>query len=154
MTARCELPNPQKRSASSPGFGNPARAELQQRLERFLQQSLHQEITMNYLNLPDLLLAMTLSLFLMGAVTFLSGVLVLLTRTMGRDVREITAQTRKLAQKGLAQELSGLVGNASALLNATTQMVRTTAGLGTLLVFMGFIQLTASIGLALYLYGG
>ncbi len=109
---------------------------------------------MNNINLPELLLAMTLSLFLMGSVTFIAGVLVLLTRTMGRDVREITAHTRKLAQKGLAQELSGLVGNASALLTATTQMVRTTAGLGTLLLFLGAFQIAAAIGLALYLYGG
>ena len=109
---------------------------------------------MNNLNLSDILLAMTLSLFLIGSVTFIAGVLILLTRSMGRDVREITSHTRKLAQKGLAQDMSGLVGNASALLTATTEMVRTTAGLGVLLLFLGSIQLTAAIGLALYLYGG
>ena len=109
---------------------------------------------MNNLNLPDILLAMTLSLFLIGSVTFVAGVLILLTRSMGRDVREITNHTRKLAQKGLAQDMSGLVGNASSLLTATTEMVRTTAGLGVLLLFLGSIQLAAAIGLALYLYGG
>jgi len=109
---------------------------------------------MNNLNLPDILLAMTLSLFLMGAVTFISGIIVLLTRSMGRDVREITAHTRQLAQKGIAQEISGLVGNASALLTATALMVRTTAGLGVLLLFLGLIQLAGAIGLALYLVGG
>ena len=109
---------------------------------------------MNNLSLPNILLAMTLSLFLMGAVTFISGVLILLTRSMGRDMREITAHTSKLAQKGLAQDISGLVGNASALLTATSQMVKTTAGLGVLLLFLGSIQLAAAIGLALYLFGG
>ncbi len=109
---------------------------------------------MNNLDLAEILLAMTLSLFLMGTVTFISGVLVLLTRSMGRNVREITAHTRQLAQKGMAQELSGLVGNASALLTATTQMVRTTAGLGVLLLFLGLIQLTTAIALALYQLGG
>ncbi|MBM3145151.1 MAG: hypothetical protein FJ010_09305 [Chloroflexi bacterium] len=109
---------------------------------------------MNNLNPPDILLAMTMSLFLMGSVTFIAGVFILLTRSMGRDVREITAHTRKLAQKGLAQDISGLVGNASALLSAATEMVRTTAGLGVLLLFLGAIQLAASIGLALYFYGG
>jgi len=109
---------------------------------------------MNNLNLPDMLLAMTLSLFLIGSVTFIAGVLILLTRSMGRDVREITSHTRQLAQKGLAQDISGLVGNASTLLTATTQMVRTTAGLGVLLLFLGSLQLTIAIALALYMYGG
>jgi len=109
---------------------------------------------MNNLNLPDILLAMTISLFLIGSVTFIAGVLVLLTRSMGRDVREITSNTRKLAQKGLAQDISGLVGNASALLTATTQMVRTTAGLGVLLLFLGSVQIVIAIGLAMYMNGG
>ncbi len=109
---------------------------------------------MNNLDLHDIILAMTLSLFLLGTVTFVAGVLVLLTRSMGQDVREITTHTRKLAQKGLAQELSGLVGNASALLTATTQMVRTTAGLGVLLVTLGSLQLVAALGLVFYLSRG
>ena len=108
---------------------------------------------MNAFNLSEILLAMTISLFLLGAVTFVCGAAILLARTLGRDVREITAHTRQLAQKGLAQDISGLVGNASALLTATNDMVRTSAGLGVLLLLMGLLQIVISIGLALYQYG-
>ncbi len=109
--------------------------------------------------MPDLqtnniLLAMILSLFLLGSVTFVSGMVILLSRTLGRDVREITAHTRKLAQKALAHDLAGIVGNASALLSATNEMVRTSSGIGVLLLLLGSLQLTASIGLALYFFGG
>jgi hypothetical protein len=56
---------------------------------------------------------------------------------MRRDVREITGQTSRLAQKGLAEELSGLVGNASTLLAAVNDMVRTAAGIGIFLSLLG-----------------
>ena len=102
----------------------------------------------------DLLLIITTTLFLLGTITFVIGVIILLTRTMGRDIRAITKQTSRLAQKGLVDNLSGLVGNASALLTATSQMVRTTAGIGVLLVFLGLGQITAAIGLILFLDQG
>ena len=69
-------------------------------------------------------------------ITRVTGLVVLLPRTMGRDLRAITKQTSQLAQKGLIDDLSGLVGNASALLTATSQMVRTTAGIGILLIIL------------------
>ncbi len=103
---------------------------------------------------PELLLIMAASLFLLGTVTFVTGVIIIITRTMGRDIRAITTQTSKLAQKGLVDDMSGLVGNASALLTATSQMVRTTAGIGILLIFMGMIQIAAAVGLVLYLSQG
>lgn len=101
--------------------------------------------------LADLLYIIITSLFLLGTVTFATGIILLITRTMGKDLRAITQQTSELAQKGLIDDLSGLVGNASALLTATSQMIRTTAGIAALLIFLGIIQIATSIGLIIYL---
>ena len=100
----------------------------------------------------DLFYIIISTLFLLGTVTFASGMIILISRTMGKDIRAITQQTSELAQKGLIDDLSGLVGNASALLTATSQMIRTTAGIGIFLIILGIVFISTSIGLAIYLY--
>jgi hypothetical protein len=102
-------------------------------------------------SLDELIFDIITSLFLLGTVTLVTGIVILLTRTMGKDLRAITRQTSQLAQKGLIDDLSGLVGNASALLTATSQMVKTTAGIGILLIFLGLIQIGTAIGLIIYI---
>lgn len=101
----------------------------------------------------NILLTMTISLFLLGTVTLAIGIVILLTRTLGRDVRAIATQTQKMTEKGFTQELSGLVGNASALLSATNQMIRTTSGVGVFLAILGLLQISASIALLLFAQG-
>jgi hypothetical protein len=87
---------------------------------------------------PQILqVAMTAGAFLLGMFTFGTGVLILAANTMRRDLKEITAQTTRLAQKGLAEEISGLVGNASTLIGAVNDMVRTAAGIGIFLSLLG-----------------
>jgi hypothetical protein len=49
-----------------------------------------------------------------------------------------------VAQKGLAEEISGLVGNASALMDSLNQLVRTSAGIGIFLVVFGFVMLVVA----------
>ena len=97
------------------------------------------------LNLNDLLTVMVAALFAMGIVSFLAGVIVLLSRTFGQDIRTLATQTNRLAQKGLMDGVAGLVGNASALLDATNQMVRTAAGIGAFLIIIGLILIGASV---------
>jgi hypothetical protein len=90
-------------------------------------------------------LMMTVGLFLFGVITFWTGIYLLVFRSVGRDVRTIADQSTQLAQKGLAEEIAGLVGNASSLLNAMNELVRTTTGIGVFLVFIGL----ALMGLAI-----
>jgi len=105
-------------------------------------------------NSPEnILITMTISLFILGTVTLAIGIIILLTRALGRDVRAIATQTQKMFKKGFTQELSGLVGNASALLSATNQMIRTTSGVGIFLTILGLLQISASIALLLYTQG-
>ncbi len=96
------------------------------------------------LTIPDFVFTMAGGLFLMGLVSLAMGIYLLVAKVAGRDVRAIADQTTKLAQKGIAEDVSGLVGNASALIDALNQLIRTTAGIGMFLIFVSFILFGAS----------
>ena len=104
------------------------------------------------LNLNDLLPIMVITLFVMGIFSFLIGVFVLISRTFGKDIRVLATQTNRLAQKGLMDGVAGLVGNASALLDATNQMVRTATGIGAFLTIIGLLLISASVIILLYFF--
>lgn len=102
-------------------------------------------------NLREIQLFMAIGLFSLGVVTFWIGIFLLVFRSAGRDVRSIAAQTARLAQKGVAEEIAGLVGNASALLNAMNELVRTTTGIGVFLTLTGLFLMGTAIWLVLQL---
>jgi hypothetical protein len=85
-------------------------------------------------------------LFLLGMFAFIAGVLILALRTASTDIKTLAVQTTRLAQKGIAEDISGLVGNASNLLDSMNQMVRTARGVGILLALLGMCLM----GLACY----
>ncbi len=60
-------------------------------------------------------------LFLLGMGTFICGILILAFRASSSDVKSLASQTAKLAQKGIAEDVAGLVGNASDLVDAMSQ---------------------------------
>jgi hypothetical protein len=101
------------------------------------------------LNLPDLKLLMVIGLFILGAITLLIGILLLITRSAGKEVRALATQTARLAKKGIAEDVAGLVGNASNLLSATNELVRTSAGIGVFLAILGFLLMTVATWLVL-----
>lgn len=106
---------------------------------------------MNFLNLnlPELKLLMVIGLFILGAITLLIGILLLITRSAGKEVRALATQTARLAKKGIAEDVAGLVGNASNLLSATNELVRTSAGIGVFLAILGFLLMTVATWLVL-----
>ncbi|MEN4013273.1 MAG: hypothetical protein AB1453_06570 [Chloroflexota bacterium] len=85
----------------------------------------------------------------LGVLMWLIGVTLLVSRVLGGDVKRIAEQTTRLAQKGIAEEIAGLVGNASTLIESLNQMIRTTAGIGAFLVIAGMLMVAAAFGLAL-----
>ena len=97
----------------------------------------------------SLMLTIVIALFFLGMSTFIGGVLILAFKTSNKDIKNLAAQTTQLAQKGIAEEISGLVGNASNLLEATNQMVRTTAGIGVFMTLLGILLMAAACWLAL-----
>lgn len=96
------------------------------------------------INLRDIQLAMAVCLFVLGLVTFGIGIFILVFSTMGRDMHTLATTTAKLAQKGIAEEVAGLVGNVSSLLNAMTSMVHTASGIGLFMAVLGLAMMLAS----------
>jgi len=106
---------------------------------------------MTTLNLDvfDITLLMVVGLFALGVITLLIGILLLITRSAGKEVRSLATQTAQLAKKGIAEDVAGLVGNASTLLSATNDLVRTSAGIGVFLAVLGFLLMAGATWLVL-----
>jgi hypothetical protein len=96
------------------------------------------------MSIPDFLLTMATGIFLIGVIALCIGIYILVSRSMGKDVTTIAQQTAKLAQKGIADDMSGLVGNASTLISELNGLIRTSAGIGVFLIFIGLILMAGS----------
>ncbi|MEK6255985.1 MAG: hypothetical protein N2C13_01550 [Chloroflexota bacterium] len=106
---------------------------------------------MNILNSEEISLIIVGIIFVLGLGTFCAGVFVLVARALGRDTNTIAKQTTRLAQKGITDDIAGLVGNASALVDATNQLIKTAAGIGIFLTILGLSLMGLAIWLAIYL---
>lgn len=91
-------------------------------------------------------------MFFLGACTFIAGILILTFRSSSNDLKELVVQTTHLAQKGITDDVAGLVGNATDLLDAMNQLVRTTRGVGILLMLAGAILMSLSGWFAYHVY--
>jgi hypothetical protein len=100
----------------------------------------------------QLMLLMAITLFILGLLGVVIGIIILVTRTDSQEVRTIATQTTRLAQKGLSDDIVGLVGNTSALLDALNALVRTTAGIGVFITIVGLLMMVASGWIAYQLY--
>lgn len=96
----------------------------------------------------NILLIMTITGFAIGLITFVAGILILALKPSTADIKTLITQTTNLAQKGIAEDISGLVGNASVLLGAMSDLVRTTSGVGVFLSILGLILMLGSAWLA------
>jgi len=92
---------------------------------------------------------MAVILFILGIACTITGIIILTIRVSGGDLRTLAMQTTRLAQKGMADDIAGLVGNASNLLADLNDMVRTTAGIGVFITVIGIILMIAASLLAL-----
>ncbi len=92
----------------------------------------------------DFVFIVAASLTMLGVIAIGAGIILLITRASGKAVQTLATQATRLAQKGLADEISGLVGNASALVEALNQLIRTHAGIGLFLVIIGFVMLISA----------
>ena len=106
---------------------------------------------MTIYDIARVLSAMASGLFLIGLITFATGVAILIIRSIGQDTRSISKSIAQITQKGIADDVSGLVGNASSLMTATTHLIQTTKGIGVFLVVSGSIFMMLGITLTLYL---
>ena len=87
----------------------------------------------------SLLLLIVIALFVLGGITFLTGIFILSFKTGNKDIKTLAIQTTNLAQKGIAEDIAGMGGRACNLLEATNQLVRTTKGVGVFLSILGIL---------------
>lgn len=107
---------------------------------------------MNHITPLNFLLITALTVFALGVLTFVAGLVVLVYRIAGQHVRTLATQTTQLAQKGVTEEIAGLVGNAASLLDSLNQFLRTAAGIGVFLCILGLLMVSAAGWLAVQLY--
>ena len=100
---------------------------------------------MEVFSLQNLQILMLIGMFILGGITFITGVATLANGAWGRELRSITTQTTRMAQKGIAEDISGLVGNASNLLNTINEMIRTATGIGVFLTISGAILMALTV---------
>jgi hypothetical protein len=77
------------------------------------------------------------------------GVFIMVKKLMGKELQNISEQTTKLAQKGITDDISGLVGNAGSLIDSLNNLTKTTAGVGIFIVLIAFLLLGAAYALVL-----
>lgn len=96
------------------------------------------------MSVSDFLMTMALVLLVGGVIILGIGVYTLIKKVLGKELNTIADQTAKIAQKGVTDEISGLVGNARALIEVLNEMVKTTTGIGVFLVILGAVLLVAA----------
>ncbi len=91
------------------------------------------------LSVNDFVLTLAVVILVMGVITFIVGIFILAFKVVSDDFNDISSQTAKLVNKGISEDISGLVGNASSLLQAINEMARTKAGVGMFLLLVAFV---------------
>ena len=106
------------------------------------------------LTASNLVIYLDALLFLIGAGAFVAGMLNLTLRAASSEIKSLAAQTARLAQKGVAEDVAGLVGNATALLDSMNQLGRTARGVGMMLCLLGLALMGMATWFALRIYQG
>lgn len=101
------------------------------------------------MTVSDFLLTMAAALVVVGIIMMGVGVFVLVKKILGNDIRTLADQTTKLAQKGITEDITGLVGNARTLIEALNEMVKTSAGVGLFLILLGVALMGSAYALVL-----
>jgi hypothetical protein len=89
-------------------------------------------------------IAMASILFILGLLVLVISIIILTRQAIGRNIQTIADQTSKLAEKGITENIAGLVGNASSLINALHDLSKSNAGIGVFLVFLAIALLTTA----------
>ena len=108
-------------------------------------------MSMTIFEIARVLSAMASGLFLIGLITFATGVAILVIRSIGKDTRAVSKSILHITEKGIADDFSGLVDNASNLIAATSNLIQTTKGIGVFLIISGSVFMVLGIVLTLYI---
>jgi hypothetical protein len=92
----------------------------------------------------DFQITLATILLLLGVIVLAISIIILTRQAIGRDIQTIATETTKLAEKGITENIAGLVGNASSLINALHDLSKSNAGIGVFLVFLAIAMLTTA----------
>ncbi len=92
----------------------------------------------------DFVLTLAGAVMVLGVIAFVIGLFTLAFKVTNGEFTEISSSSAKLIAKGLSEDVSAMMGNASALLESITQMTKTRAGVGMFLIIVSFILFVVS----------
>ena len=92
----------------------------------------------------DFVLTLAGAIMVLGVIAFVIGLFTLAFKVTNGEFNEISSSSAKLISKGLSEDVSAMMGNASALLESITQMTKTRAGVGMFLIIVSFILFIVS----------
>jgi len=87
----------------------------------------------------DFVLTLAGIVLFLGVISFIVGLFILAFKITTGDFSKISSQSAKLMSKGLTDDVSDLIGNASSLLESLMQMSKTRAGVGMFLIIVSFV---------------
>lgn len=89
------------------------------------------------------------ALFSLGGITFIAGIVILAISAGNQAVTNLSTQVSNLAQKGIAEDIAGLVGNAANFINGLDHLTKTRAGIGVFLTILGLLMMVGACIFAL-----
>ncbi len=96
-------------------------------------------------NVIGTLVITTIIVTIIGILSLIAGIYILVSKAISKDVQNITNQAAKLANKGLTEEISGTIGNATSLIKELNNLISTSRGIGLTLIIVGGILIYGSI---------
>jgi len=88
-------------------------------------------------------------MFFLGMVAFLAGVIILIMNASVKEIKALNDQAARLVQKGIADNMAGLLGNLANLLDSMNQLVRTARGIGVFLTICGALVMIGAAWLSI-----
>ena len=94
-------------------------------------------------NSGQLVTILAIILFALGLICLVLSIIILARQSINRNIQTIADQTTKLAEKGITDGVSGLVGNASLLISSLNELSKSTSGIGIFFVFLALVLIAA-----------
>lgn len=94
--------------------------------------------------MEDFVMTISTAVAFAGILSLALGIFIMVKQAINKNVQTIANQTTKLAEKGITDGISGLVGNASLLIDALNNMAKSNTGIGIFMVFLSIALLAGS----------
>lgn len=90
-----------------------------------------------FLTTEDLRLLMGLSFFALGLLALGAGLLMLIAGPYRKEAKVLAAQSARISQKALTDNITAIAQSATELVNAVNALIRTSSGNAIVLVVVG-----------------